>query len=275
MANRPLFARVAPEILAKPTLLYLVKLFDIFQHLDHHSTLGRAEEAAVDEFIKIVARTAVMRRAFRYAVDTLGLDLDESEDSNQDSSRSWQKQIRRVWFTRAGGRPCAFEHIFVGNLSEDSDGHPVAGGLHCWLKFYLEELRGTARYLGYFYNRSPKEALQDHRYISGKFIWEHAGRNLVKEGGGFFVGVSPEWLLADGTIAFLETRDPDKAHLYGWQRWLGARDLGYTKDVVHEGFRYRKARRIGIDVKDVDPESPQRKFQIVFVHVSDFLVPSI
>ncbi|CAL1145856.1 unnamed protein product [Cladocopium goreaui] len=239
MAHRPLFARVAPEILAKPTLLCLVKLFDIFQHLDHdHATFSKAEEA-VDDFIKIVARTAVMRRAFRYAVDTLGLDLDESDES-QDSSHSWQKQIREVWFTRAGGRPCAFEHIFVGNLSEDSDGHPVAGGLHCWLKFYLEELRGTARYLGYFYNRSPKEALQDHRYISGKFIWEHAGRNLVKEGGGFFVGVSPEWLLADGTIAFLETRDADKAQLYGWQPWLGARDRGYTKDVVHEGFRYRK-----------------------------------
>jgi hypothetical protein len=54
------------------------------------------------------------------------------------------------------------------------------------------------------------------------------------------VGVSPEWLLADGTIAFLETRDADKAQLYGWQPWLGARDRGYTKDVVHEGFRYRK-----------------------------------
>ena len=212
MAHRPLFARVAPEILAKPTLLCLVKLFDVFQHLDNgrhdQSTFSKVEEDTVDDFIKIVARTAVMRRAFRYAVDSLGLDLDESEDSSEDSSRSWQKQIRSIWFTRKNGRPCAFEHIFIGNLSEDSDGHPVAGGLHCWLKFYLEELRGTARYLGYVYNRSPKEALQDHRYISGKFTWEHAGRKLVKEGGGFFVGVSPEWLLADGTIAFLETRDP-------------------------------------------------------------------
>ena len=42
--------------------------------------------------------------------------------------RSWQREIRRIWFTR-GASPCAFEHIFVGNLSEDSDGHPVAGGL--------------------------------------------------------------------------------------------------------------------------------------------------
>eukprot|EP00434_Breviolum_minutum_P003850 symbB.v1.2.003388.t1/scaffold190.1/size276550/13 len=224
MAHRPLFARVAPEILAKPTLLCLVKLFDVFQHLDNgrhdQSTFSKVEEDTVDDFIKIVARTAVMRRAFRYAVDSLGLDLDESEDSSEDSSRSWQKQIRSIWFTRKNGRPCAFEHIFIGNLSEDSDGHPVAGGLHCWLKFYLEELRGTARYLGYVYNRSPKEALQDHRYISGKFTWEHAGRKLVKEGGGFF--------------------DPQKADLYGWQSWLGARDRGYVKDVVYEGFRYRK-----------------------------------
>lgn len=240
MARRPLFASVAPEVLAKPTLLCLVKLFDIFQHLDHENgAFSAAEEEAIEDFIKVVARTAVMRRAFRYAVDVLGLDLDGAQG---EESQSWQKQIRDIWFTR-GGRPCAFEHIFVGNLSEGSDGHPVAGGLHCWLKFYLEELRGTAKYLGYFYNRNPKEALKDHRYISGKFTWKHAGRSLVKEGGGFFVGVSPEWLLADGTIAYLETRDPVKAQAFGWQTWLGARDKGYTKDVVHEGFRYRKAGR--------------------------------
>ncbi|CAK9102917.1 Poly(U)-specific endoribonuclease-B (Protein endoU-B) (Uridylate-specific endoribonuclease-B) [Durusdinium trenchii] len=236
MAQRALFAWVAPEVLAKPTLLYLVKLFDVFQHLDHQTSFSQAEEDAIDDFIKIVSRTAVMRRAFRYAVDVLGLDLEESEGFQD---RSWQREIRRIWFTR-GASPCAFEHIFVGNLSEDSDGHPVAGGLHCWLKFYLEELRGTAKYLGYFYNRNPKQALADHRYISGKFTWMHAGRNLVKEGGGFFVGVSPEWLLANGTLAYLETRDPGKAESYGWQRWLGARDRGYTKDVVYEGFRYRK-----------------------------------
>ncbi|CAJ1437713.1 unnamed protein product [Effrenium voratum] len=231
MAHRPLFAHVAPEVLAKPTLLCLVKLFDIFQHLDDdQAAFSPEEEQAIEEFIKVIARTAVMRRAFRYAVDELGLE---------DLEGTWQDEIRRIWFTR-GGRPCAFEHIFVGNLSEDLDGHPVAGGLHCWLKFYLEELRGTAGYLGYVYNRNPREALEDHRYISGKFTWKHAGRCLVKDGGGFFIGVSPEWLLADSTIAYLETREEVMASSHGWQRWLGARDRGYTKDVVHEGFRYRK-----------------------------------
>ena len=86
MARRPLFAQVAPEVLAKPTLLCLVKLFDVFQHMDHQATFTQAEDDAIDEFIKIVARTAVMRRAFRYAVDVLGLDLEESEDSED----SWR-----------------------------------------------------------------------------------------------------------------------------------------------------------------------------------------
>lgn len=58
--------------------------------------------------------------------------------------------------------------------------------------------------------------------------------------------MSPEWLLANGTLAYLETRDPGKAESYGWQRWLGARDRGYTKDVVYEGFRYRKALQFGL-----------------------------
>eukprot|EP00933_Yihiella_yeosuensis_P052267 TRINITY_DN50291_c0_g1_i1.p1 TRINITY_DN50291_c0_g1~~TRINITY_DN50291_c0_g1_i1.p1 ORF type:complete len:415 (+),score=71.39 TRINITY_DN50291_c0_g1_i1:119-1363(+) len=171
-----------------------------------------------------------MRRAYRHAIDSGFLTSDVT----------WQEELRRIWFTRTNGRPSAFEHIFIGNLSEDSSGQPVAGGLHCWLKFYLEEVRGTAVYLGYVYNRKPKEGILDNRFVSGKFTWQHAGRRLLKDEGGFFVGVSPEWLLADGTVAYLETLDPATAPKYGWEPWLGARDTGYTKDVVHEGFKYRQ-----------------------------------
>lgn len=41
-------------------------------------------------------------------------------------------------------------------------------------------------------------------------------------------------------VPFGKPQDPQKADLYGWQSWLGARDRGYVKDVVYEGFRYRK-----------------------------------
>lgn len=96
MAQRALFAWVAPEVLAKPTLLYLVKLFDVFQHLDHQTSFSQAEEDAIDDFIKIVSRTAVMRRAFRYAVDVLGLDLEESEGFQDRSHRQSTVNFRRA-----------------------------------------------------------------------------------------------------------------------------------------------------------------------------------
>ena len=55
------------------------------------------------------------------------------------------KELWSIWFRRPeGGRPCAFEHVFVGEASQDPLGRGVVGGLHNWFKFSLEEL-GTMK----------------------------------------------------------------------------------------------------------------------------------
>lgn len=236
IARRPLFARVAPEILARPTYLALVRLFDVFQpagSCGHAATQSQEyteeEEAVIDQFLIEVIRSSVMRRVFRHVSAIVPCDL----------AGSWLEVLRRIWFQRGAGRPCVFEHVFLGNLCEDASGQPIAGGLHSWLKFYLEEARGTATYLGYVYN-CPEAGLADNRFVSGKFVWDYEGYRLVKDQGGFFVGISPEFQLACGTAAYFETSTPERAMRYGWESWPGARGVGYTKDVVHDGNRYRR-----------------------------------
>lgn len=231
LLHRPLFAYVAPEIIARPTYLALIRLFDVFTTAALESPSNGeytdAEDAAVDQFLDQVVRTTVMRRAYRH-LDGIGHDLEGT----------WKETLKQVWFERGAGRPSIFEHVYLGNLTEDAAGQPIAGGLHCWLKFYLEELRGRAKYLGYIY-KDPKVGVSDHRFVSGKFVWDHAGYHLVKDQGGFFIGVSPEWQLACGTIAYFETLTPESARRNGWSALPSARTVGYTKDASHEGYRYR------------------------------------
>ncbi|CAK9096452.1 unnamed protein product [Durusdinium trenchii] len=249
-AKRPLFAQVAPEILARPTFLTLVRIFDVFQPAEIRKTsennaavagpYSPAEFNAIDEFLEQVTRTSVMRRAFRHITKTLPIVL----------TRPWKEVLFKLWFQRRDGKPCVFEHVFLGNLTEDISGQPVAGGFHSWLKFYLEEVRGTARYLGYIYNNA-EAGLVNSRFVSGKFVWDYDGHKLVKDAGkhaidqgGFFIGTSPEWQLAIGTVAYFETSTPGMARQNGWIPWTGAYDEGYTKEhrwseTTLDGERYR------------------------------------
>jgi len=236
-AKRPLFAYVAPEILARPTFLTLVRIFDVFQPAETSGSengssapgpYSPVEFTAIDEFLEQVTRTSVMRRAFRHITKTLPIVL----------TRQWKEVLFKLWFQRRDGKPCVFEHVFLGNLTEDISGQPVAGGFHSWLKFYLEEVRGTARYLGYIYNKA-EAGLMNSRYVSGKFVWDYDGHKLVKDQGGFFIGTSPEWQLAVGTVAYFETSTPGIARQNGWIPWTHAYDEGYTKESTMDGQRYR------------------------------------
>mmetsp|Transcript_111556 Transcript_111556/g.356081 ORF Transcript_111556/g.356081 Transcript_111556/m.356081 type:complete len:731 (-) Transcript_111556:192-2384(-) len=255
LLQRPLFAHVAPEILARPTYLALVRLFDVFRPSEscaadipadslRCSDYTEAEASAVDCFLDEVIRTTVMRRAYRHLVEEVGAEFPGT----------WKEALWQVWFKRWRAGPSVFEHVFLGNLAEDAAGQPIAGGLHCWLKFYLEELRGHAKYLGYIYN-DPEAGVSDSHFVSGKFVWDHAGYRLVKDQGGFFVGVSPEWQLACGTVAYFETVTPERARKHGWQTLPSARTEGYTKDAAHDGYRYRHV--VCIAPKSQDSSLPE------------------
>eukprot|EP00435_Cladocopium_sp_Y103_P009665 s1508_g2.t1 len=52
---------------------------------------------------------------------------------------------------------------------------------------------------------------------------------FVKDLGGFFVGVSPEWQLAIATVAFFETLSTQRATARKWSRDFLSRDVGYVR----------------------------------------------
>jgi len=137
-----------------------------------------------------------------------------------------------IWFQRHPTSPkCGFEHVFVGEATEDLQGRGVVGGLHNWVKFYLEEQRGAARYLGARYRgrTTVSEGALNPYFVSGRFTWDLEGKLLIKDVGGFFVGVSPEWQLAIATTAFFETLTPERAVRRQWSRDFMSRDVGYMR----------------------------------------------
>ena len=62
--------------------------------------------------------------------------------------RDFKAFVKSIWFDmyqRANGNEgsSGFEHVFLG---EEKNG---ISGLHSWLRFYLEETKGSMNYLGY------------------------------------------------------------------------------------------------------------------------------
>lgn len=232
-APRPLFAYVAPQILARPTSLALTKLFDVFTRPE---SCLQAEEVSdiVRDFLSNIVRTPVMRCAYRHIQEYLQVQM---------SAEEWLETLERIWFSRRQpGDPCGFQHVFMGELdSVDDTGRCVVGGLHNWLKYYLEEVRGVAKYTGYVHRRSPEDGVRNARFVSGKFsLTLKSGKRVLKDAGSFFVGTSPEFQIASGTVAYFETVGPSQAEASGWKVWEAARQTGYYRDVVHDGVEYRR-----------------------------------
>lgn len=104
------------------------------------------------------------------------------------TDRRWRAHLWHIWFQRHPSSPkCGFEHVFIGEATEDLNGRELVGGLHNWVKFYLEEQRGAARYLGPRYKGTGKQdAALNPYFVSGRFTWDLNGKHLatgqVKQG---------------------------------------------------------------------------------------------
>ena len=220
---RPLFRHVQPHLFTRPTFLALLDVFEVF-HSRGSSMLDytAVERQKIERLLDMVDLTPVMRRARTEA---------EKYEAALCSDRRWREQMWRIWFQRHPTSPkCGFEHVFIGEATEDLNGRELVGGLHNWVKFYLEEQRGAARYLGPRYKGiGREEAALNPYFVSGKFTWDLNGKLLMKDVGGFFVGVSPEWQLAIATVAYFETKLPDRATNRKWSRDFLSRDIGYVR----------------------------------------------
>lgn len=220
---KPLFSNVQPYIFSKPTFLALLDVFEVFHTRNSMADdYTASERRVIEQLLATVDLTPVMRRARAEASKYRSMSDDE-----------WREHMWHIWFQRHSiGRTsrCGFEHVFIGERTEDLNGRELVGGLHNWVKFYLEEQRGAAKYLGPRYKKTGRlEAALNPYFISGSFTWDLNGKHLVKDVGGFFVGVSPEWQLAIATVAYFETECADRATARHWSRDFVSRDVGYVR----------------------------------------------
>eukprot|EP00913_Durusdinium_trenchii_P020552 g19305.t1 len=220
---RPLFTLVQPHLFTRPTFLALLDVFEVFHSRGpSRKDYTPLERQKIEKLLDVVELMPVMRRARTEA---------EKYEASLRSDVQWREQLWHIWFQRHPSSPrCGFEHVFIGEATEDLNGRELVGGLHNWVKFYLEEQRGAARYLGPRYKGIGKEeAALNPYFVSGKFTWDLNGKHLIKDVGGFFVGVSPEWQLAIATVAYFETKFSDWATARKWSQDFQSRDIGYER----------------------------------------------
>jgi len=155
----------------------------------------------VNNFVESVYDTQPMKIARRY--------YDE-EQSDED----WKDLIKQLWFENVGNDDrSGFEHVFVG---ENSGGKNNIGGYHFWYKYYIDDSENningedTIEYVGPAYGNSSKnrEGQKVPEVVTLTFDWNPTDKEkkvsfeLNKPRGGFWVGCSPEGLMALGMARF-------------------------------------------------------------------------
>uniref|UniRef100_A0A7S4USH3 EndoU domain-containing protein n=1 Tax=Ditylum brightwellii TaxID=49249 RepID=A0A7S4USH3_9STRA len=165
------------------------------------------ETVEINTFITAIIDTEPMRIAREY------LAPDQSSDEE------WFTTIREMWFTTfaipSAKNRSGFEHVFVG---EDTG---KLGGYHFWYKYYLDDGAGkidgkdAMDYFGAKYGRSAAENEEGRsvpEVITLAHVWDaygtpdDEGDDLNKRIGGFWVGCSPEGLIALGMARFKDEK---------------------------------------------------------------------
>lgn len=149
------------------------------------------EAAEVDDLLMEIVDSPPMALARKFI---------EAGSARTLTDQSWYARVKDTWFrpftvssspTRSG-----FEHVFLG---EAKDGK--VGGLHWWY-FYLNKMKDTDYRGAVYSNVAQGIAIPELATLS--FTWNVGGQRLVKDIGGFFVGISVEGLMAMGMVRAAE-----------------------------------------------------------------------
>ncbi|MGG3871210.1 hypothetical protein [Brevibacillus laterosporus] len=194
---------------------YKKKSYELFEKLTdkYNMKLGEKEQFdpikldEINTFLQYVISTEPMKIAREYVMNHNG-------NHTISSDAEWIKLLYDIWFEpRRRGTTSAFEHIFLGEEGLDH-GEIILDGHHFWYHYYLKDgpfeithQEDVIYFLHYFeLQRSEKSKLGEVITITYKYLEktsETDGRVLYKRTGGFFVGLSPEGLLAMGTVAYI------------------------------------------------------------------------
>lgn len=195
----PLFVRVDPDVFRRrSTYRAFVALLDNYvAEVNTTEVVSAEEEVETRTFIDAVMHTEPMRfcHAFCRSERPERIPSDPAEFADL-LHKLWFKQYKR---TKGGATDsCGFEHVFVGETK--NEGREVTG-FHNWIRFFLEERRGTLDYRGYIKPKNDYDVVTDgnDQVLTLQFLW----RGAEKLVGTSFIGVSPEFEMALYTTCFL------------------------------------------------------------------------
>lgn len=171
--------------------------------------ISNEENKEINEFLTFTAQTAPMRLARKYAEDNYHIKAGCSTEE-------WIETLKAIWFKPfKSGSTSYFEHVCIG---EQGSKRRKLGGHHFWYHYYVndgpyEALRKEDSIVFIKHvevGHTDKSKLAEVITIKYTLEEEHssgAKHILRKDIGSFFVGTSPEGLMALGTVAFMDGRN--------------------------------------------------------------------
>ncbi len=261
-APKPILILHNPEKTTGPTYAAIRKLFDNYTLKDGQPEEVTEQELAEQEaFLDAIMPTAVMQRTLRYIND----NRLTSQPMNAETMR---RLLKKHWFElytnhyrrdRPNPDVSGFEHVIVGDESRSGG----IGGHHFWWKFLLDQLAGTADSVGHHYRFEASQ----NRYVTPPgeayplvatfgMRWKPQDRQLYSSKKGFFVGCSPEFMMAHGTLGLLLEQKFDTHQTIEL-------DGGEFELVVHASTQ--EDRQLGERIRTVYPVLKNVESQVVSV----------
>ncbi|MFI2130398.1 MULTISPECIES: hypothetical protein [Lysinibacillus] len=163
----------------------------------------------VDEFLNFVIETQPMKLARDYVSENGKIESGASDEE-------WKDLLKTIWFKQFDNNSTsAFEHVFIGEEGgKKRRGKSDLGGHHSWYHYYINDgpyekthQDDVILFLKAVQVNSRAEKSNKAEVITIRYEYtakdNEGSKTLLKETGGFFVGLSPEGLLAMGTVGFL------------------------------------------------------------------------
>ncbi|KQO18416.1 hypothetical protein [Paenibacillus sp. Leaf72] len=202
----------------QPSYDLFIKLHDNYDwKVGSKESTSPEEQAEVNDFLQFAIGTKPMQIAREYAESNGHLAAGNSDDD-------WKNMLKALWFKLIKGNSTSyFEHVFLG---EQGSKRRKLGGHHFWYHYLIND--------GPFVKLEKEDSIVFIRHVEVNKIEasklaevitieysleeiDNQGKKtkLIKNIGGFFVGTSPEGLLALGTVAFLDGREHIPVELNG------------------------------------------------------------
>jgi hypothetical protein len=261
-AEHQVLAEVLIPESKRQTYLLCERLFDNYAlERAAREQIDDGEMLEITDFIDAILPTDVIQLAKRQL---------ERHFERQFSDLAIAAMIKETWFAmgRAGSQSQAsgFEHVFVGEQASSATG---VGGYHFWYKYYVDDggqgllSNGSADRIEYFGTRyhgaqEPGKGILVPEVVTLQLAWRapfgdqanadpDGEKRLRKPIGGFFVGCSPEGLIALGLIR-ARTRIGEISKINGAEYKLDFHPLDDMPSSIRTFFpRFRKADIVAID----------------------------